>query len=412
VTNSIAVHALYCDALSPLAQFAGRRNNMAPLDKLRRGRYPTELTTLIGSGAMIHRAPNDNSPILLVPYVWIGDFVRCHSVVQVVNARWPGRPVDVLTSTLCAPLLDYMPGVRKGIVCDFPRRRLALALNRQLARRLKDERYGTALVMSRKWKAALAPFLAGIPERVGFVGEMRFGLLNDLRRGEQALERMVDRCAVLALPKDAPRPAEWPLPRLVVPAEEIAAWRARRGMTIGGRPKVALAPGAVGPGKRWPLPRFAELAKRLAADNEVWVVGGPNETPLAATIAAAAPGAVRDLTGHDLREAILALAAADAAVSNDSGLLHVAAAIATPVVGLFGSTSPWHWAPLNPIAATLEAPWQAPCEVCGKADCKIIEHRRIEDIAVETVLAATQGALAKTAMPSGRPDPIRYQDGR
>ena len=121
------------------------------------------------------------SPILLVPYMWIGDFVRCHSVVKVLRARFPERPVDVLSTTLCAPLADYMPGVRKAIVFDLPRRRLALAAQKQLAGRLRAEHYGSALIMPRTWKSVLAPFLAGIPERTGFVGEARFGLLNDLR---------------------------------------------------------------------------------------------------------------------------------------------------------------------------------------------------------------------------------------
>src|ERR1700760_4642267 len=104
----------------------------------------------------------DESPVLLIPYVWIGDFVRCHSVVKLLRAQAPERPVDVLTSTLCAPLLDYMPGVRTGIVCDLPRRRLAFGRQWSLAQRLRDERYGAALVMLRTWKSALAPFLAGI----------------------------------------------------------------------------------------------------------------------------------------------------------------------------------------------------------------------------------------------------------
>src|SRR5436190_22242901 len=96
------------------------------------------------------------SAILLVPYMWIGDFVRCHSVVKLLRARYPGRPIDVLTTTLCAPLLDYMPGVRKGIVVDLPRQRLALSLHRALGARLAAEHYGTALVMPRTWKSALA----------------------------------------------------------------------------------------------------------------------------------------------------------------------------------------------------------------------------------------------------------------
>ena len=119
-------------------------------------------------------AAENSSPILIIPYMWIGDFVRCHSVVKLLNARWPQRPVDLLTTTLCAPLLNYMPGVRRGIISDLPRGRLPLPQYRTLSARLRAEHYGTALVMLRTWKSALAPFLAGIPQRVGFVGEARF----------------------------------------------------------------------------------------------------------------------------------------------------------------------------------------------------------------------------------------------
>src|ERR1700745_97781 len=118
-------------------------------------------------------------PVLIVPYVWIGDFVRGHSLVKLLKAQDPARPVDIVSSTLCAPLADYMPGVRRAIVADLPRRRLGMALQFDLARRLREGHYGQALVMSRKWKAALAPFLAGIPARTGFTGEVRVGVLND-----------------------------------------------------------------------------------------------------------------------------------------------------------------------------------------------------------------------------------------
>ena len=330
------------------------------------------------------RRPADRRPILLVPYQWIGDFVRCHSVVRLLNARSPGRPVDVVTSTLCAPLLDYMPGVRKGIAADIPRGRLALAENRALAERLRPESYGTALVMSRKWKAALAPALAHISERVGFVGEWRYGLLTDVRYGEKKLPRMVDQCGALALPAGAALP-KWPLPQLKVPAKEVAAWRARRGLADKRR-VVALCPGAVGPGKRWPEKRYAALARRLTREGfAVWVLGGPSEQEIANVICARGRYG-RDVTGHDLRDAILALAAADVAVSNDSGLLHVAAAIGTPAIGLFGPTSPWHWAPLNPIAATIEAPW--PHGVKGD-----VRERTTADITVGKVLRAVKRAL-------------------
>src|ERR1700686_4830917 len=127
------------------------------------------------------------SPILIVPYVWIGDFVRCHSVVKLLRSDAPDRLVDIVSSTLCAPLADYMPGIRQELVIDLPRRRLGVALQRQLAGRLRAENYAQALMMSRKWKAALAPFLAGIPLRTGFAGEARFGLINDVRWGERKL---------------------------------------------------------------------------------------------------------------------------------------------------------------------------------------------------------------------------------
>lgn len=336
------------------------------------------------------------SPILLVPYMWIGDFVRCHSVVRLLKARFPNRPVDVLTTTLCAPLLDYMPGVRKGIAWDLPRRRLALKQHWSLATRLAAERYGSALVMPRTWKSALAPFLAGIPERTGFAGEARFGLLNDIRFGEKKLPRMIDRCGALALPKGSATPADWPKPELDVPAQEAAEWRNRGRLPYDGRPVVALAPGAVGPSKRWSY--FPELAQKLTAQGfAVWVLGSPAEAPLAAEIAGAAGPAARDLTSNDLRNAVLALKCAGACVSNDSGLVHVAAAMGTPTVGIFGPTSPWHWAPLNPLAAVIETLTDVPCRPCHKPTCRLVHHRCMRDIPAAQVLPAVYRALGRIA---------------
>ncbi len=335
----------------------------------------------------------DRSPVLIVPYMWIGDFVRCHSVVQLLHRRFPGRPVDMLATTLCAPLTDYMPGVRQRIVVDLPRGRIALAQQLALAARLRREGYGTALVMLRTWKSALAPFLAGIPERVGFAGEARFLLLNDLRWGERKLPRMIDRCAALALPRGAKPPAEWPPPQLKVPAAEIAAWRDRRGLSGESRPVVALAPGAVGPAKRWTSTGYAALARALLADGlAVWVLGGPSEKSLAAEIVG--DSAARDLTGNDLRDATIALASASVAVSNDSGLMHVAAALGTPTIAIFGPTSPWHWAPLNPLAATVVTKSKLACQPCHRPVCRLGHHRCMQEISAEEVIAAARSALA------------------
>ena len=344
---------------------------------------------------MIRDVTEDSAPVLIVPYVWIGDFVRVHSVVKLLRAQNPGRPVDMTSSTLCAPLADYMPGVRAAIVEDMPRRRLGLAEQRALAEKLRAGHYGQALIMSRKWKAALAPWLAGIPLRTGFIGELRFGLINDMRYGEKELPRMIDQMGALALPPGAVPPQQWPLPELTVPAEAVANWRAARGLAGDGRPIVTLSPGAVGEGKAWPPGHYAELARALANEGvAVWVLGGPSETAIATQIGATT--GARDLTGNDLRNAILAMAAADAAVTNDSGLMHVSAAIGTPTVAIFGPTSPWHWKPLNPIAAILEPPGdeaaKARAREIGNA---AVAHRRTADVAVATVLAAVRKVLKR-----------------
>jgi heptosyltransferase-2 len=182
----------------------------------------------------------------------------------------------------------------------------------------------------------------------------------------------------------------------VVPRTEVAAWRQRLGLARDQRSEIALAPGAVGPSKRWPSGSYADLSRRLISEgHRVWVVGGPSEGALAAEIAATAPGEILDLTGPDLRNAILALAAADVAVSNDSGLLHVAAALDTPAIGIFGPTSPLLWAPLNPLAAVIETPTELPCRPCHQPVCRLGHHLCMRDIAVEQVLAATRAAIGR-----------------
>jgi heptosyltransferase-2 len=355
-----------------------------------------ENSDLVVDAAQVDRA--DTGPILIVPYMWIGDFVRGHTVVRVLKQRWPNRPIDLLTTSLCAPLVDYMPGVRQGIVWDLPRSRLALAKQWGLAQRLRTEGYATALVMPRTWKAAIAPALAGIPQRTGFVGEVRFGLINDLRWGEKAMPRFIDKNAALALPAGAALPAAWPVPQLTVAAAEAAAWRQRHG--LGSGPAIALAPGSVGAAKRWP--GYAEAARRFAERGfDVWVVGGPGEKALAADIVAAGGPRVRDLTGTDLRNGILAMAAAAVAISNDSGLMHIAAAIGTPTMGIFGPTSPYHWAPLNGLAATIQTTTTLPCQPCHRPVCTMNAHRCMTDIAAADVVGVAHEVLARSADTAG-----------
>jgi heptosyltransferase-2 len=334
---------------------------------------------------------DDTRPVLIVPYMWIGDFVRGHTVVRVLKQRWPNRPIDLLTTSLCAPLVDYMPGVRSAIVFDLPRSRLAVAKQWGLARQLREAGYGTALVLPRTWKSAIAPALAGIPERVGFVGEARFGLINRWRWGEKALPRFIDKNAALALPDGAPLPPQWPVPQLQVPSDAVGRWRQANGLGISAA--VALAPGSVGASKRWTY--YAEAARLLAGQGlDVWVVGGPSEKALATEIVATGGPRVRDLTGTDLRNGIVAMAAADVAISNDSGLMHIAAALGTPTMGIFGPTSPYHWAPLNGLAATVQTKTVVPCQPCHRPICTMNDHRCMRDIPASDVVAIAERVLA------------------
>src|SRR3954465_14468894 len=369
--------------------FTSRCIAVTPVAGVAAGRRIKDMNINSLNGIAVEDAA-DTRPILIVPYMWIGDFVRGHTVVRVLKQRWPNRPVDLLVTPLCAPLVDYMPGVRTGIVWDLPRGRLALAKQWGLASRLPPRGYGPPAGLPRTGGAGVAPALAGVPERVGFFGEARFGLINRMRWGEKALPRFIDKNAALAQPAGAPLPPEWPVPQLVVPPDEIARWR--QANELGSGPAVAMAPGSVGASKRWTYyPGAARLLVERGLD--VWVVGGPGEKAMALEIVAATGGKARDLTGTDLRNGILAMAAAGVAISNDSGLMHIAAALGTPTMGIFGPTSPYLWGPLNGLAATVQTKTHVPCQPCHRPVCRMNDHRCMRDIPAPDVVEITQRVL-------------------
>lgn len=339
---------------------------------------------------------SDQRPILIVPYVWIGDFVRCHSVVRVLQERFPGRPIDMLASKLTAPLTAFMPGVRKAITFDIPRKKAAFSENFALAKLLRAERYGSALVMSRKWKAAFAPWWAGIPERTGVLGEARFLLINDMRFDEKSHTRMIDQSCALALPKGASLPSEWPLPQLVVNDAQADDWHGRMNVAKGTN-AVALAPGSVGEAKRWPVAYYAEAAKQLSQSGvEVWIIGGPDEKVFAKEILEHAGQGVRDFTGGKLSDGVIALSLARAVVANDSGLLHVAAALGVPAIGMFGPTDPSKWAPINPVADIITHEPLLDCQFCMQYVCPLQHHNCMREVLPSRVVDSVKRAIRIT----------------
>lgn len=322
---------------------------------------------------------------LIVAPAWVGDMVMAHAIVPGLVAA--GAEVSMLAPPATAPLAQRMPGVAAVHKLAASHGAFGWAARRAAARRLVPLGFERAIVLPNTWKSALAPALARIPQRTGFIGEVRFGLLNDWRRLDQVRwPRLVDRFAALA--DVAPSP-----PRLN--ADVSASRRLRRKLGLAGTGSVvALCPGAAfGPAKRWPASHFAALAGRcVEAGSEVWVLGGPSDAPAGAAIAASAP--VRDLTGRTtLLEAVDLLAVANAVVSNDSGLMHVAAAVGRPLTAIYGSTTPAFTPPLAAQVAVVER--DLPCRPCFARHCPLQHLDCLRGIDAGEVFAALSelGAL-------------------
>lgn len=334
--------------------------------------------------------------ILLVGPSWVGDMVMASVLFQLLRARQPQARIDVLAPGWSLPLLARMPEVNQGIEMPVGHGRLGLRTRWQLARSLRG-RYDQAIVLPGSLKSALVPWLAGIARRTGYRGEQRYGLLNDMRQLRPAeLPLMVQRYAALALDVRAPvaadLPAELPRPRLRVERARQAALRADLGLDAR-RPAVALLPGAeFGPSKQWPLAHYVAAARSLLAQGHaVWVLGSPKDAEAGRLIAEQAPGTI-DLCGRTrLEDAVDLLAAASGCISNDSGLMHVAAALDVPLVALFGSTSPEHTPPLSPAAQVLRLGLD--CAPCFQRTCPLGHHRCLRDISPAQVLAALAPAL-------------------
>ena len=334
--------------------------------------------------------------LLIVGPSWLGDAVMMGSLVMRLKAARPERAIAVLTPAHLEPLVRRLPGVDDVVINPFAHGALKLAERARFGRALRG-RFAEAIVLPHSWKSALVPFFAGIPRRTGFVGEARRLILNDARPlDEAALPRMVDRFSLLADPPGTKTPHETPMPRLTAEPASVGATLARLGLA-GGLPAVALCVGAeYGQAKRWPPSHYAGLARRLVgAGYAAWVLGGPGDSGVGDQVAALAPE-VANLAGRTtLPEAIDLLAGAKAVVSNDSGLMHVAAALGRPVIGLYGATSPSFAPPLSPDAVVLRE--DLPCSPCGKRICPLGHFKCMNDLTPERVFAALTPLLAAGA---------------
>jgi heptosyltransferase-2 len=330
---------------------------------------------------------------LVVAPQWIGDAVMAEPLLAALARR--GETLAVAALPWVAPAFRAMPQVAEIVELPFAHRRLDWAARRRVAAELRG-RFDIAYVLPNSIKSALVPWLAGVPVRVGYHGEGRWGLLNRrLANPADARPPMVAFYGALA-GADFDAAAR---PRLVLDAATRHAALTRAGLVA--RAFWAFAPGAeYGPAKRWPAAHYAALATALhVADGApVALLGSPGEAALCEEIADAAPGACRVLAGKtSLLEAMALIAASRGLASNDSGLMHVAAAFGVPQVAVFGSTSPLHTPPLNPNARVLwlKDELGLPCMPCFDRTCRFGHYRCLTEVAPERVLASLRDAAAR-----------------
>ena len=336
--------------------------------------------------------------VLVVGPSWVGDMVMSQSLYRVLRDTRPGVAIDVIAPAWSEPILARMPEVRRALDLPVRHGELAIGRRRRLGRLLRDTGYDQAILLPNSLKSALVPFFARIPRRTGWRGEHRVGLLNDLRRLDpERLPLMVQRFVALGLDAAAPLPVDIPPPRLSVDPQAAHACRERFGL-LADRPLLALCPGAeFGGAKRWPEAHYAELARRYQRRGwQVVLFGSENDKPVTAVISEQcdSDSPCFDLAGRtQLAEAVDLMSLAAAAVSNDSGLMHIAAALALPLVVVYGPTSPGFTPPLDPRARVILN--DIDCAPCFERECPLQHHRCMREISADAVAAKLDGLLAE-----------------
>ncbi|MEY4592726.1 MAG: hypothetical protein RIR18_1621 [Pseudomonadota bacterium] len=331
---------------------------------------------------------------LIVAPAWIGDAVLSQPLLTRLKHQYPDAQIDVLAAQWVAPVYARMPEVSHTLDNPFRHGELALRMRFRLGQTLAREGYDRAYVLPNSLKSALVPFFARIPERIGFVGESRYGLLN--RRhvlDKVALPQMAERYAQLA--ELIGSPVFRPLAPLHL--ESSAAYQQQvlndLGLESGRRP-VVFCPGAeFGPAKRWPTAHFATLARVMVErGHAVWLLGSGKDKPIGDDIVASTPGSCRNLCGQTtLEQAIDLIAQAELVVSNDSGLMHVAAALNRPLVALYGSSSPEFTPPRSEKATVVRLNLE--CSPCFKRECPLGHLDCLQELEPTRVLDACLAKL-------------------
>lgn len=316
---------------------------------------------------------NTAERILVVGPSWVGDMMMAQSLFILLKQQQPDCRIDVLAPAWSLPLLAHMPEVSEGIVSPFKHGQAALWQRCKLGRTLRERHYTQAIILPNSLKSALVSFCAGIPRRTGFIGEMRYGLLNDARKLDRdKLPRTVMRFAALGLPAHEKLNEKVPDPRLQTDETSVAKTLQALSVKRPGSPLLVLCPGAeYGPAKQWPAQHNATLAREYLEQGwQVWLLGSQKDDAICSEINSATGQRCLNLAGKtELGQVIDLMSLATAIVSNDSGLMHIAAALAKPLVAIYGSSDPDFTPPLSDRVQILTL--SLDCSPCFKRQCPL-----------------------------------------
>lgn len=327
----------------------------------------------------------DVKQILVVGPSWVGDMVMAQSLFMTLKQKHPDAAIDVLAPEWSLPILQRMPEVREGICLPVKHKQLGLFARWKVGRELREKKYDQAIVLPRSFKAALVPFFAKIPTRTGYRGESRYGVINDMRSLEKAiLTQTAQRYVALGSAKSGPTSAVMPYPSLIIDIQNQQQLLEKLKLQTD-KPVIGMMPGAeYGPAKQWPVESYRDLADKLIQQGyRVWVFGSLKETELGNSIAANVD--IISLCGKTrLEDVVDLLACCQSVVSNDSGLMHIAAAVGTKVIVIYGSSTPDYTPPLTDKAKTIYH--RLECSPCFDRKCRFGHYECLRKITTNEVL--------------------------
>lgn len=329
----------------------------------------------------------DRENILIVGPSWVGDMVMAQALFKVIKARHDNVHIDVLAPAWSHPILERMPEVNEAFVMPVGHGKLQLKTRYVLAKKLRLNAYDQAFILPNSFKSALIPFLSRIALRTGWLGEVRWGLVNDIRYlNKKRYPLMVQRYLALGFKRGEPFNHQDYYPHLVVNENKCQA-ALQKYKLVTDRPVLMLCPGAqYGASKRWPEEYYAKVATQfIAKGGQVWLMGGKGEKPTIRIIQHLCQNQCEELSDTTLAEAIDLMSLVDTVISNDSGMMHIAAALDKRLIAIFGSSSPDFTPPLSKKAKVLSL--EMSCKPCFKRECPLKHHKCMREITPEQVLA-------------------------